>query len=312
MMMDMLGRWLFRLCCGVGGIAGLGVTLLYLFQDKILYVPRIPGLPSGIWKYPNEFKLEYEDVDLTAEDGVKLHAWLLWGRGWTKEVIKSRPVIIFFQENAGNMSFRLPFLRLLVYRLNAVVFAMSYRGYGLSEGRPSEEGLQKDARAALQYVLSRPELATDKVVLFGRSLGGAVATHLAAEKQELIKALVLENTFTGVQDMVSRVVPPLGLLIGTGRPCNFLITNKWSNLQVIPRIKVPMLMMVSLQDEMVPASQMFRLHAAQTSPHCELEKFKAASHMDAYDVEPEQYWGALHRFVSTVCYGEEGAVPASR
>ncbi|KXZ56506.1 hypothetical protein GPECTOR_1g453 [Gonium pectorale] len=302
--MSLLGKWIFRLVAGVGGVAGLGLALLYFFQEKILYVPRIPGLPSGIWKYPNEFQLEYEDATFDAEDGVKLHAWLLWGRGWTKEEIKSRPIIIFFQENAGNMSFRLPFLRLLVYRLNAVVFAMSYRGYGLSEGKPNQAGLQKDAKAALQYVLARDDLATGKVVLFGRSLGGAVAIHLAAEQQNLVKALVVENTFTGVQDMVARVVPPLGFLIGSGRACNFLVTNKWSNLQLIPRIKLPMLMMVCLQDEMVPASQMLQLHAAQTSEHCELEKFRYASHMDAYDVEPEQYWGALTRFMTTYVNAE--------
>ena len=62
-----------------------------------------------------------------------------------------------------------------------------------------------------------------------------------------VKALVIENTFTGVQDMVARVVPPLSILIGTGRPCNFLVTNKWSNLQLISRIKLPMLMLVSLR-----------------------------------------------------------------
>ncbi|KAG2455082.1 hypothetical protein HYH02_000904 [Chlamydomonas schloesseri] len=297
--MSLLGKWLFRLACGAGGVAGLGLALLYFFQEKILYVPRIPGLPSGIWKYPNEFQLEYEDVSLTTGDGVKLHAWLLWGRGWTKEQIKERPVVIFFQENAGNMSFRLPFLRLLVYRLNVVVFAMSYRGYGLSEGRPNEAGLKRDAAAGLQYVLSRNDLATKKVVLFGRSLGGAVAIHLAAEQQSQLKALIVENTFTGVQDMVARVVPPLALLIGQGRPCNWLVTNKWNNLALISKISLPLLMMVSLRDEMVPSSQMFALHAAQRSPHVQLEQFEQALHMDAYDTEPEKYWGGLYRFMRT-------------
>ncbi|GLI68716.1 hypothetical protein VaNZ11_013197, partial [Volvox africanus] len=297
--MNLLGRWLFRLCCGAGGVAGLALALLYFFQENLLYIPRLPGVPAGFWKYPNDFKLEYEDVYLTTDDGVKLHAWLLWRSGWTKEVLKSRPVVLFFQENAGDMSYRLPFLRLLVYRLNVVVFALSYRGYGLSEGRPNQRGLQKDALAGLRYVLSRNDLATDKVVLFGRSLGGAVAIHLAAEQQAQIQGLIVENTFTAVQDMASRVVPPLSLLIGAGRPCNFLITNKWSNIDMIPRIKLPMLMMVSLQDEMVPSSQMFRLHAAQTSPNCELVQFEKARHMDAYDTEPELYWGALAHFLTT-------------
>lgn len=289
----MLGKWLFRLCCGVGGIAGLGLALLYFFQEKILYVPRIPGLPSGIWKYPNEFQLEYEDVSIKTDDGVDLHGWLLWGRGWSKEEIKSRPVVMFFQENAGNMSFRLPFLRLLVYRQRVVVFALSYRGYGLSKGTPNEVGLKRDAEAGLRYVLSRQDLDTSRVVLFGRSLGGAVTIYLAATQGDKVKAVVVENTFTAVQDMVSKVVPPLKLLIGTGRPCNFLVTNKWPNIELIPRINKPLLMFVSVQDEMVPSSQMYALHEAQRAPSCELVEFHKASHMDAYDAEPELYWGAL-------------------
>lgn len=87
-------------------------------QHRALHPIPNPALPNPATR-PHD-----QEVALTSGDGVKLHAWLLWGRGWTKEQIKERPVVIFFQENAGNMSFRLPFLRLLVYRLNVVVFAM--------------------------------------------------------------------------------------------------------------------------------------------------------------------------------------------
>lgn len=293
-----LATWLLRAVYGVGGVAGLGLALLYFFQEKLLYVPRIPGLPSGIWKYPNEFGLEFEDVQVTAEDGVELHAWLLWGHNMTPERRRSRPVVVFFQENAGNMSFRLPFLRLLAYRLDAVVFAPSYRGYGLSKGKPSQQGIQKDARAFLQHLLGRPDVDAERIVLMGRSLGGAVAIHLAAEQQDKVAALVVENTFTSVEDMVSRVVPPLGLLIGAGRPCNFLVTNKWTNLAELPKVtKLPLLMFISMRDEMVPCWQMHKLQAVQRAPACDVVEFAEAFHMDAYDSSPEQYWGSLRRFV---------------
>eukprot|EP00798_Chlamydomonas_sp_ICE-L_P012313 gene12313-15477_t len=236
------------------------------------------------------------DVGLVTEDGVKIHAWLLTLAQWTPEYIKQRPVIVFFQENAGNMSFRLPFLRLMLRRLGCPVFAVSYRGYGFSEGRPNEQGLQKDAKATLNHLIQRKDINPDKIVIFGRSLGGAVAIHLTAACQDKrkdinpdkivifrrslggavaihltaacqdkrkdinpdkivifgcslggavaihfttacqdkIAALILENTFTAVEDMVGQIVPPLGLLIGSGRPLNFLdqVTSKLRGLPV--------------------------------------------------------------------------------
>mmetsp|Transcript_2031 Transcript_2031/g.4500 ORF Transcript_2031/g.4500 Transcript_2031/m.4500 type:complete len:302 (-) Transcript_2031:403-1308(-) len=290
--------WMMRLFYGAGGILGLAIGLLYFFQEKLLYVPNIPGVPADYYIPPEKYGLNSRDVAIMTKDGIRLHAWLLTLKGWTEDMIKSRPVILFFQENAGNMSFRLPFLRAMMYRLNCPIFAVSYRGYGLSHGRPNERGLQLDAEAALKQLRGLEDVNGSKVVVFGRSLGGAVAIHLTAAHQEEVVALIVENTFTSVEDMVSRVLPPLGLFMGQGKPLNFLVTNKWRNLEEIKKIKkVPMLMMVSLQDEMVPASQMFQLHRAQQAERCSLVEFPDAHHMDAYDVSPEPYWGALRDFM---------------
>lgn len=290
-------KWLSRTLYGVGGIVGLAIAALYFFQEKLIYVPKIPGVPEVHYNYqPDRWNLAYEDIEVTAADGVRLHAWLVWLKHWTKEHMEQRPVVMFFQENAGTMSFRIPFLKLLALRLDCPVFALSYRGYGLSQGAPNERGLKLDSEAALSYVLSRSDLSSD-IVVFGRSLGGAVAIHLVAKHQDKVKALVVENTFTSIEDMVKRVFPPLGFLFGQGRPLNWLVTNKWSNLKNIANITdVPILMLVSGQDEMVPPDQMHQLHKKQRAQVCELVEFPDARHMDAYESAAEDYWPALAGF----------------
>ncbi|KAG1654203.1 hypothetical protein FOA52_009384, partial [Chlamydomonas sp. UWO 241] len=210
-------------------------------------------------------------------------------------------------ENAGNMSFRLPFLRAMVRTLNCPVFAVSYRGYGKSSGSPSERGLKLDCEAGLAHLLSRTDVNTSSVFVFGRSLGGAVATHLTAAHQDKIKGLIIENTFTSVENMVGQLLPPLGPLIGCGKPLNFLVKDKWSNLKTLPKItKVPLLMLVSGKDEMVPPRQMWQLHAAQRAPACTIVELPEAHHMDAYDVEPATYWGTLSDFVTKNSQGTAG------
>jgi len=277
----------------------LAVALLYVFQEKILYVPKLPGVPDDYSIPPDRYGLASEDVTFTTRDKIRLHAWFLYLPHWTPEFMRTRPVVLFFQENAGNMSFRLPYLRLMIHRLNCPVFAVSYRGYGLSKGRPNEKGLMEDALAGLEALRGRTDVDTGRVVVYGRSLGGAVALHLAARAQDRVAALIVENTFYSVEDMVARVVPPLGAVIGTGKPLNFLVTNKWHNWREIPKItRTPLLMLVSDQDEMVPADQMYKLHALQRAPACELVSFPHAHHMDAYDVDPDAYWGALKAFMA--------------
>ncbi|KAJ9505547.1 hypothetical protein QJQ45_011866 [Haematococcus lacustris] len=299
---------------------------------ETLYVPKIPGLVDSDPLTPERLGLQSEDISITTRDGVRLHAWLLGLAPWAQQHRRNRPVILFFQENAGDMSFRLPFLRTMMRRLDCPVLAVSYRGYGMSQGRPNERGLQLDAQAGLDYLLSRPDLKDRAVVLFGRSLGGAVSTYLAATRQHQaggvsgrrvegksrrVHALIIENTFMSVEEMVAQVLPPLGIAIGPGKLLNFLVTNKWHNRDQLPKItQLPILMLVSslllghrvtlvemalvvVQDEMVPASQMYALHALNRAPHCELVTIQGAHHLDAYEHSPEEYWGALRNFMLT-------------
>ena len=208
-------------------------------------------MSSGYPYQPDEFGLEFEDVWLEAGDGVKLHAWMMWPARWAAEQRRRRPVVVFFQENAGNMAYRLHFLKPLTRVLDCSAFILSYRGYGASGGRPSEAGLQADAAAALAHVLSRPDVDPRRVVVFGRSLGGAVAIHAAAARAAAgapLPALVIENTFTRLADVVPKVMPLLGRLIGPGRRFNWLLRNRWDNEREIRGLtRVPILFLSSLQ-----------------------------------------------------------------
>ncbi|KAL0410447.1 UNVERIFIED_CONTAM: Alpha/beta hydrolase domain-containing protein WAV2 [Sesamum latifolium] len=158
---------------GVGGIVVAGMALLVAFQEKLVYVPVLPGLTKSYPMTPARLRLLYEDVWLTSSDGVSLHAWFI------KLFPDCRgPTILFFQENAGNIAHRLEMVRIMLQRLQCNVFLLSYRGYGASEGFPSQHGITKDAQAALDHLVQRTDIDTSKIVVFGRSLGELLGLFL--------------------------------------------------------------------------------------------------------------------------------------
>lgn len=117
-----------------------------------------------------------------------------------------RITMLMFHGNAGNIGHRIPIARSMVNTLNCNVVMLEYRGYGLSTGKPDERGLKIDAQAGLDWILSQEEFRDTQVVVYGQSLGGAVAISLAEKNQDVIAALVLENTFLSVKKMVPRFV----------------------------------------------------------------------------------------------------------
>ncbi|KAI7839221.1 hypothetical protein COHA_007034 [Chlorella ohadii] len=307
-----------RTAGALGGLVGLAVSLLYFLQEKILYVPRLPGIPNEYPYLPDAFHLNFEDIWLTTKDGLRLHAWLMWPRHWSAEERRRRPTVLFCQENAGNMAFRLPFLKPLTRILDCSAFIFSYRGYGRSEGSPSERGLQLDVEAALEHVLRRTDIDPTKVVLFGRSLGGAVAVYGAVEQQRHLAGLILENTFTRIIDVVPHALPFLAPLVGPGRPCNFLVRNRrddvphlkpcnflvrnhWDNVPRLKQLKaLPTLFLSALQDEMLPAPQMKELYELHPRDPWRIVYFPEGRHLDAYDSCAAQYWPAVQEFISSL------------
>ena len=184
----------------------------------------------------------------------------------------------------------MPNYKELVQRCKANVFAVEYRGYGDSEGEPSERGLTLDGVAAWKYLLTRSDVIdTSNIVIFGRSLGGAVAIHLASILQNESKksdeeirpsALLLENTFTSVQEMAVQLFP---LLRATSCIMDRLLENKWQNIDRIENVNCPILFLSGAKDNIVPPSHMKRLYelaSSNSSNNVKMKIFPNSGHND--------------------------------
>jgi abhydrolase domain-containing protein 13 len=188
--------WLFF------GLAGWFLFNLRANQNKLLYHPVVPGMPfrtpqenPAPFDSPRSHELQHKDVYISTDDGVKLHAWFVPAEGMPT---RDACTLVFFHANAMNMGFRLPNVALLAKDVGVNVFIFDYRGYGNSEGEPTEEGLRKDAGAVMHHLAQRTDINQSRLILFGRSLGGAVALHAASAYPSAPAALILENTFTSV------------------------------------------------------------------------------------------------------------------
>ncbi|KAK4432841.1 Alpha/beta hydrolase domain-containing protein WAV2 [Sesamum alatum] len=284
---------------GVGGIVVAGMALLVAFQDKLVYVPVLPGLTKSYPITPARLRLLYEDVWLTSSDGVRLHSWFI------KLFPDCRgPTILFFQENAGNIAHRLEMVRIMLQRLQCNVFMLSYRGYGASEGFPSQHGITLDAQAALDHLVQRTDIDTSRIVVFGRSLGGAVGAVLTRNNPDKVAALILENTFTSILDMAGVLLPFLKWFIGKSSSkgpgvLNFLVRSPWSTIDVIGEVKQPILFLSGLQDEMVPPSHMEMLYAkaAARNQQCLFVEFPTGMHMDTWLAGGDHYWRTIQEFL---------------
>ncbi|ONK66152.1 uncharacterized protein A4U43_C06F4670 [Asparagus officinalis] len=268
-----------------------------LLRSPVL--PR-PSLGRIAITYPLAFAIDYEDVWLRSADGVRLHAWFIKLSPHCKG-----PTILFFQENAGNIAHRLEFVRIMLQRLHCNVFLLSYRGYGASDGRPSEHGITKDAQAALDHLAQRNDIDTSKIVIFGRSLGGAVGSVLAKNNPDKVSAVILENTFTSILDMAGILLPFLKWFIGGTtskgpRVLNFLVRSPWNTIKTIGQIKQPILFLSGLQDEMVPPSHMRMLHAKaiETNSKCIFVDFPSGMHMDTWLSGGDRYWRSIQIFLA--------------
>ncbi|KAL4297414.1 hypothetical protein GQ457_12G022210 [Hibiscus cannabinus] len=284
---------------GIGGMLVAGLALLVAFQEKLVYIPVLPGLTKSYPITPARLRLIYEDVWLRSSDGVRLHSWFI------KLFPDCRgPTIMFFQENAGNIAHRLEMVRVMLQRLQCNVFMLSYRGYGASDGYPSQQGIINDAQAALDHLCQRTDIDTDRIVVFGRSLGGAVGAALTKNNSDKVAALILENTFTSILDMAGVLFPLLKWFIGgpgTKGPkiLNFLVRSPWRTIDVIGQVKQPVLFLSGLQDEMVPPFQMQMLYAkaAARNRQCQFVEFPTGMHMDTWLVEGDQYWKTMKQFL---------------
>lgn len=162
---------------------------------------------------------------------------------------RARPItILTFHGNAGNIGHRLPIAGKLADDIQCTTLMLEYRGYGLSTGNPNEKGLKIDAQTGLDYIRQREDLKNNQIVVYGQSLGGAVAIDLVANNKGTgdIKGLILENTFLSIAKMIPSALPAAKFLTP-------LCHEYWKSEELLPKITdIPILFLSGLQDEIVP------------------------------------------------------------
>ena len=176
----------------------IGFFVLIRFVERYsIYYPMVEMQVT-----PKSVDLFYEDITFETNDRLKLNGWYVPSiRSSGDEPLR---VLLFFHGNAGNISHRIEKV-LFFSEMGLDVFIIDYRGYGKSEGSPSENGLKKDAVAAYQYLYSKRQVPSESLILYGESIGGAVACDLAGKVAA--RALILEDTFTSIPDMVKSIYP---------------------------------------------------------------------------------------------------------
>lgn len=215
-------------------LIGVGISITFLAGLFILQTHLVYHPDRTIVSTPKAIGLSYEDVTLKTKDGVKLKGWFIPAKD-------SRRVVLFCHGNAGNISHRLESIRCL-NQLKLSVFIFDYRGYGESEGSPTETGTYTDAEAAWQYLTQQRQLSPDQIILFGRSLGGSIAAWLAQKYTP--SALILESTFTSIIDLGKDIYPFL--------PINLLSRFKYNTQFYLKKITCPVLIVHSFDDELIP------------------------------------------------------------
>ncbi|HUR39246.1 MAG TPA: alpha/beta hydrolase [Planctomycetota bacterium] len=239
---------------------------LMIFEDKLIYFPTV----GGVGPSPSQ------EVEITAADRVKLHAWY-------HPHPQAKATILHLHGNAGNLEDRRDLVRDL-QALGVNVFAVEWRGYGKSEGKPSEEGLYRDARAAWDWLLTKT--TADKIVIHGESLGGGPACELASTVP--CAGLILQSTFTSIPDMAPRVMPLFP---------KFLVRTKYDNLAKVPKIGCRKLFLHSQADEMIPFDMGRKLYDAASEPK-ECTWFTGIGHNEMTISRAKKYYSRIAEFLA--------------
>lgn len=228
---------------------------------------------------PADGGLKFDDVYLTTTDGVKIN-------GWFVPAENPRGTVLVFHGNAMNMACRVGTLQFF-NSLGLNVFMIDYRGYGRSEGSPSENGTYADAEAAWDYLVKDRGISQESIVIFGRSLGGAIAIYLA-EKHPQAAGLIVESGFTSVMDMAERVLPLPGV--------RHLIYIRYDSIGRIGNVKMPVMIIHSPDDDIIPYSMGEALYAKAPQPK-EFLKIHGP-HNGGWDESMSIYRPAVEKFVN--------------
>ncbi len=249
---------------------------LFVFQSRLVYFPNMPSRTIG--PGPDSVGLAYEPVEIITEDGIELDAWYLPAQ-------QPRGVVLFFHGNAGNISHRLDSLRIF-NELNLDTLIFDYRGYGRSDGKVSEQGTYRDGAAAWRYLTEKRGFAAAEIVIFGRSLGAAIAAYVASRHKP--GALILESGFVSVPEMAAALYPWL--------PARRLARIKYPTGEYLKTVSCPVLIVHSRDDEIIPFEQGRKLFELAGKPKHFLEL--RGGHNDGFLVSGRRYLDGFDNFLA--------------
>ncbi len=234
-------------------IAGIGigayltlVLIAYIAQGRLLFLHDIPS--KTVSSTPLRIGLKYESIWLNTRDQVRIHGWFI-------PAPDAQAVVLVLHGNAGNIGHRLETIQVF-HELGLSTFIFDYRGYGQSEGHPTEAGTYEDAHTAWRYLTEQRGINPADIILFGRSLGGAVASELATQVQA--RALILESTFTSVPELAAELYPFV--------PTRLISRFRYDTREALGKVAVPVLVIHSRDDEIVPFQHAESLYANISGP----------------------------------------------
>ncbi len=267
--------------------------------DRLFYHPTRKQYDS-----PADHQLQHEPVEFQARDGIRLHGWFFPAVG------KAQGTVLHLHGNAGNITGHFQQVSWLPAE-GWNVLCFDYRGYGRSQGRVSRAGTVADAHAALDYLLVRPGVDPQGIVVFGQSLGGAVGVVLAAERAE-IRGLAIDGAFDDYRGIVAWHIRhnPLLLVLAWWLP-SMLIRRGLDPIDVVAQISPrPLLILQGTADRIVPAHMARQLHAAAGEPK-ELWLIEEADHYQALQERPEEVRPRLLAFFERCLADTRDAVPSA-
>jgi hypothetical protein len=254
----------------------LVVVILRSVENRLIYFP--PRYPDG---FPSQqiIDREVEDVWLLTADGVKINAFC-------HSEPESKKVLLWFHGNAENIGYGLGDMQTLA-KIGINILEVDYRGYGRSEGSPDEAGVYQDADAAYEYLTKKRNFRPQDIIIYGHSLGGAVAVNLASRKP--CGGLIVESSFTSALAMAKRMfaIPAIG----------YVAKSRFDSLQKIRAVRAPILIVHGTRDQVIPFAMGQRLFAAAPEPKS-FYSIEGAGHNDILEVGGKNYLARLQRFVT--------------
>jgi len=221
--------------------------LYFALQPHVLYQPS-----RDLQATPLDIGLSYDEVSFTTSDGVELSGWYVPGNS-------SKGIILFCHGNAGNIGGRLEYLKIF-HRLGFDTFIFDYRGFGRSEGETTEKGTYRDIEAAMDHLIKNRNVSKDELIIYGRSLGGAIAIHHA--RYHTPKMLIIDSSFTSYRKISTEVLSGFLLPI----PVKWLARFDYNSINDIGKIDCPVLVIHSSDDEMIPYSHGKELYKNANEP----------------------------------------------